>query len=174
MSGGADSMALLWLMAAPQIERPAWAPRVVAAHVNHRLRDAQANDLIIQQGAIGRNIFFILEGQVEASMEVYERDTMVSMLISKEKIAEAKEDLLERVRNADIKESGTIHAFADQSERIHAQIEENLLELGSDEFGGVLRPVFQKDEWKLVLAGGVIGTIIGALQVVFLFGGFKL
>jgi hypothetical protein len=35
-----------------------------------------------------------------------------------------------------------------------------------------LRPVFQKDEWKLVLAGGVIGTGIGALQVVLLFGGF--
>ena len=63
-------------------------------------------------------------------------------------------------------------AFANQSDRIHAQIEENLLGLRSDEFGGVLRPVFQKDEWKLILAGGVIGTIIGALQVVFLFGGF--
>ena len=47
-----------------------------------------------------------------------------------------------------------------------------LLELDSEEFGGVLRPVFQKDEWKLVLAGGVIGAIIGALQVIFLFGGF--
>jgi hypothetical protein len=97
---------------------------------------------------------------------------MVAMLVSKEKIAEAKEDLLERVRSADIAQSGPVKAFADQSERIHAQLEKNLLELDSAEFGGVLRPVFQKDEWKLVLAGGVIGTIIGALQVVFLFGGF--
>lgn len=67
---------------------------------------------------------------------------------------------------------GRVHAFADQSDRIHAQLEKNLLELDSEEFEGVLRPVFQKDEWKLVLAGGVIGAIIGALQVLFLFGGF--
>ena len=64
-----------------------------------------------------------------------------------------------------------MQAFADQTHRIHAQLKQNLVELDSEEFGGVLRPVFQKDEWKLVLAGGVIGTLIGALQVVFLFGG---
>ena len=105
-------------------------------------------------------------------MQVYERDTMVAMLISKEKIAEGKEDMLNLVRNADMSQSGPVRAFADQSDRIHAQLEENLLELDAAEFSGVLRPVFQKDEWKLILAGGVIGTIIGALQVVFLFGGF--
>ncbi len=97
---------------------------------------------------------------------------MVGMLVSKEKIAEAKDDMLERVRNADMSQSGPVRAFADQSERIHEQIEKNLQELEATEFSGVLRPVFQKDEWKLVLAGGVIGTGIGALQVVFLFGGF--
>ena len=97
---------------------------------------------------------------------------MVAMLVSKEKLAEGKEDLLNRVRNADIAQSGPLQAFADQSERIRGQLKQNLLELEADEFGGILRPVFQKDEWKLVLAGGVIGAIIGALQVTYLFGGF--
>ena len=36
----------------------------------------------------------------------------------------------------------------------------------------MLRPVFQQDEWKLILAGGVIGVVIGCLQVLYLFGGF--
>jgi uncharacterized membrane protein YheB (UPF0754 family) len=115
-------------------------------------------------------VMAIVEGQVEGSMKMYERDTMVAMLVSKEKIAEAKEDLLERVRSADLSESEILQAFADQSHRIRAQLKQNLAELDADEFGGVLRPVFQKDEWKLVLAGGVIGTVIGALQVVYLFG----
>jgi uncharacterized membrane protein YheB (UPF0754 family) len=126
----------------------------------------------LSEGPSREPLMRIVEEQVEASWKLYERDTMVAMLVSKEKIAEAKEDLLERVRSADIAQSGPVKAFADQSDRIHAQLEKNLLELDSDEFGGVLRPVFQKDEWKLILAGGVIGTIIGALQVVFLFGGF--
>ena len=114
----------------------------------------------------------IVEEQVEASMKVYERDTMVAMLISKQKIAEAKEDMLQRVRSANMSQSGAVRAFADQADRIHEQIEKNLQDLDPSEFSGVLRPVFQKDEWKLVLAGGVIGTLIGSLQVVFLFGGF--
>ena len=104
-------------------------------------------------------------------MRIYERDTMVAMLISKEKLAEAKEDLMERVRSADLSDSGPVQAFADQTDRIHAQIKDNLLKLDSDEFSSVLRPVFQKDEWKLWVAGGVIGTGIGALQAVYLFGG---
>ena len=114
----------------------------------------------------------ILEEQVEASMKEYERDAMVAMLVSKDKLAEAKADLLERVRNVDMSDSGQIKAFADQSHHIHAQLEKNLAALDAAEFSGILRPVFQKDEWKLVLAGGVIGTGIGALQVVLLFGGF--
>jgi hypothetical protein len=64
-------------------------------------------------------------------------------------------------------------AFTDQSHRIHAQMEQNLADLDANQFAGILRPVFQKDEWKLILAGGVIGTGIGALQVVLLFGGFS-
>jgi hypothetical protein len=114
----------------------------------------------------------ILEGQVEESMKVYERDAMVGMLVSKDKLEEAKADLLDRVRNADITDSSQIKTFADQSRHIRGQLEANLAALDSAQFSGILRPVFQKDEWKLILAGGVIGTGIGALQVVFLFGGF--
>jgi uncharacterized membrane protein YheB (UPF0754 family) len=126
----------------------------------------------LSEGPSREPVMQIVENQVEVSMRIYERDTMVAMLISKEKIAEAKQDMLDRVRNADMSQSGPVQAFADQSDRIHEQIEKNLQELDSSEFSSVLRPVFQKDEWKLVLAGGVIGTMIGALQVVFLFGGF--
>ena len=126
----------------------------------------------LTEGPSREPVMKILEGEVEESMKEYERDAMVAMLVSKEKLEEAKADLIDRVRNADIAQSGAIRAFADQSQRIHAQLEENLLALDASEFGGILRPVFQKDEWKLILAGGVIGTIIGALQVVALFGGF--
>ena len=43
--------------------------------------------------------------------------------------------------------------------------------MDSAEFADVLRPVFQKDEWKLLLVGGVIGIAIGALQYINLFSG---
>jgi len=126
----------------------------------------------LSEGSNRQRVLDILESQVEESMQVYERDAMVGMLVSKDKLQEAKADLLDRVRNADMSNSRQIKAFADQSHHIHAQLEENLGALDASEFSGILRPVFQKDEWKLILAGGVIGTGIGALQVVLLFGGF--
>jgi tRNA(Ile)-lysidine synthase len=43
-SGGVDSQALLFLMAAPGPHRPAWAPEVRAFHIEHGLRDG-AEDL---------------------------------------------------------------------------------------------------------------------------------
>ena len=126
----------------------------------------------ISEGPNRQRLLDILEGQVEESMKEYERDAMVGMLVTKDKLEEAKADLIDRVRSADMSDSSQIKAFADQSRKIHAQMEENLAALDAPQFAGILRPVFQKDEWKLILAGGVIGTGIGALQVVLLFGGF--
>ena len=127
----------------------------------------------LSEGPNRQRMLDILEGQVEESMQEYERDAMVAMLVSKDRLEEAKADLLDRVRSADMTDSRQIKTFADQSHHIRAQLEDNLGALDADEFSGILRPVFQKDEWKLILAGGVIGTGIGALQVVVLFGGFS-
>ncbi len=140
--------------------------------ISGRVLNAEQMVKHLTEGPSRDRMIEILEEQVEASMKEYERDAMVAMLVSKDKLEEAKADLLDRVRNADMAESGQIKAFADQSHLIHAQLEGNLAALDAAEFAGILRPVFQKDEWKLILAGGVIGTGIGALQVVLLFGGF--
>ncbi len=37
-------------------------------------------------------------------------------------------------------------------------------------YEGVLRPAFQQDEWKLIAAGAVLGTVAGVLQLVYIFG----
>ncbi|MEM8609029.1 MAG: hypothetical protein AAGF92_18130 [Myxococcota bacterium] len=126
----------------------------------------------ISEGPNRRRVLDLIEGEIEESMKSYERDAMVAMLVSKEKLAEAKVDLLERVHNTNLNDSAQLRRFTDQSKHIHAQLEDNLGALDSSQFSGILRPVFQKDEWKLILAGGVIGAAIGALQVVVLFGGF--
>ena len=42
--------------------------------------------------------------------------------------------------------------------------------LDSESFEGVLRPAFQQDEWKLILAGAVLGLAAGVAQLVWMFG----
>ena len=64
-----------------------------------------------------------------------------------------------------------LQSFGNQTGEIKQQIIDSLQKLNSSDFVGILRPVFQKDEWKLLLVGGVIGVIIGSLQYLYLFNG---
>ncbi len=125
----------------------------------------------MSQGPARASVMAIIEEQVDDSMQMYEKDTMVAMLVSKEKLAEAKVDLKARINNADMDKEGPLHSFANQADRIRSQITSSLKQPDSAEFTGVLRPVFQKDEWKLLLVGGAIGVGIGALQYLYLFNG---
>jgi hypothetical protein len=34
-----------------------------------------------------------------------------------------------------------------------------------EEYEGLLRPAFKQDEWKLIAVGGILGFLIGELQV---------
>ncbi|MFC4003919.1 DUF445 domain-containing protein [Prauserella oleivorans] len=47
-------------------------------------------------------------------------------------------------------------------------VEERMLKLTPVEYEGLLRPAFRQDEWKLVAVGGIIGGIVGELQVLLL------
>jgi uncharacterized membrane protein YheB (UPF0754 family) len=140
--------------------------------ISDRVLNAENMIRHLTEGPKRERVLALIEDQVEKSMKEYERDAMVAMLVSQERLADAKTELLERIRNANMSDSRQIKTFADQSRHIHNQLEQNLVALDAAEFSGVLRPVFQKDEWKLILAGGVIGAVIGVLQVVVLFGGF--
>lgn len=44
-------------------------------------------------------------------------------------------------------------------------VEERMSKLTPVEYEGLLRPAFRQDEWKLVVVGGLIGGVVGELQV---------
>jgi uncharacterized membrane protein YheB (UPF0754 family) len=49
-------------------------------------------------------------------------------------------------------------------------VEQRMLALTPLEFEGLLRPAFRQDEWKLIAVGGVIGFVVGELQVLLMLG----
>ena len=112
----------------------------------------------------------LIEQQVDESMKIFEDDPMVALLVGADKLQEARLDLNQRIDNNEFESGVPIRELAGKTRTMRNQINRNLQALGSTEFNNVLRPVFKQDEWKLILAGGVIGVVIGVLQVVFLFG----
>jgi hypothetical protein len=48
---------------------------------------------------------------------------------------------------------------------------DRMKQMSPEEFQNLLRPCFQEDEWKLILAGAVLGLLAGFGQLFFVFGG---
>lgn len=57
----------------------------------------------------------------------------------------------------------------DRSLAIQAIMKTRMRQLSPEGFQNMLRPAFQEDEWKLILAGGILGLIAGVCQLVFIF-----
>jgi uncharacterized membrane protein YheB (UPF0754 family) len=50
-------------------------------------------------------------------------------------------------------------------------LHENLESLNPHQYEEIMRKPYQEDEWLLVLVGGVLGAVVGGLQLIYLFGG---
>ena len=59
-------------------------------------------------------------------------------------------------------------SYMEQALDLERTIQIKMAALTPDRFTGILRPVFQEDEWKLILLGGLLGAFIGAIQTIIL------
>ncbi|MEM7659583.1 MAG: hypothetical protein AAF399_25940 [Bacteroidota bacterium] len=61
--------------------------------------------------------------------------------------------------------------YAEEALDIENTLRTKMQSLGPVEFVSFLRPVFQEDEWKLILVGAVLGFLAGMAQLILIFGG---
>lgn len=52
---------------------------------------------------------------------------------------------------------------------METEIREKMAELPSEEFEGVLHPAFQEDELTLIFLGGLLGAVVGVIQLFTIF-----
>ncbi|MEZ4460733.1 MAG: hypothetical protein R3E66_13590 [bacterium] len=57
-----------------------------------------------------------------------------------------------------------VQNYAHGAMDIENTLHERLVALPPDQFTGLLRPIFQEDEWKLILVGAVLGLLVGFAQ----------
>ena len=60
-----------------------------------------------------------------------------------------------------------VEKFVSKSEKIRQTLAERMAVMDSEGYENVLRPAFKQDEWKLILAGAVLGAVAGAVQLTF-------
>lgn len=120
-------------------------------------------------GATGERFFAIVERHVDALVDRYQQNPMVASMIPPDKWTEARVELHRRLREELPRKGGFLHVFTGRAVDIYQELLDRMNTLDSKSFEGILRPPFQKDEWKLIVIGGVLGVAVGILQVVYMF-----
>ncbi len=112
----------------------------------------------------------IIEHRIGELLTKYETHPMAVLLVPADEQAALRADLLSRIKREWPKPGGFFHTFAGQSVDLDGELERRMKALDRASYEGVLRPAFQQDEWKLIAAGAVLGTVAGVLQLVYIFG----
>ena len=124
----------------------------------------------IMEGPGGPKIIASLNEKISSLLGKYRQNPMFSSVIPAEDWAEIEAETKMRVAAELPKPGGILHSFTAKAFHIFENLSESMANLDSESFESVLRPSFQQDEWKLILAGGVLGLGAGVMQVIFLFG----
>jgi uncharacterized membrane protein YheB (UPF0754 family) len=140
--------------------------RTVATRVLNA--DNIVNTVMKSDGATRMNE--IVEQHVGELIAKYEAHPMARLVLPERKRPALRVELLERIKTEWPKPGGFFHTFAGESVDLQGELERRMKALDRESYEGVLRPAFQQDEWKLIAAGAVLGTIAGVLQLVFIFG----
>ena len=112
----------------------------------------------------------IVEHRVGELIAKYEAHPMARLVLPEEERPALRSEVLERIKSEWPKPGGFFHTFAGESVDLHGELERRMKALDRVSYEGVLRPAFQQDEWKLIAAGALLGTMAGFFQLVYIFG----
>ncbi|MBC7174299.1 MAG: hypothetical protein H5U40_17775 [Polyangiaceae bacterium] len=141
-----------------------------ASITSSRVLNADNMTATITTGPSGERVQSIIACHVGELVDRYAEHPMASMVLQPGQSVTLRAELIERVV-ADIpKPGGLLHVFTARAVDIRKTLEERMQKLDAEAFEGVLRPAFQQDEWKLILAGAVLGLAAGLAQLVYVFG----
>lgn len=119
----------------------------------------------ISSGESRRKLLAIVDRKAQELIARYQSNPMVAMAMKPELVAQLRTDLLRDVEAEMFRPGSLVQQFVDKSERIRATLAERMAVMEPDAFENVLRPAFKQDEWKLIVAGAVLGLAVGLVQV---------
>lgn len=95
-------------------------------------------------------------------------DKLINFSIGEETYANIKDDITDHIVQKFPESLRQIEDYATTAMDLEVTLREKMKLLTSAQFENLLHPIFEEDEWKLVLMGGVLGLAIGLLQAFFI------
>eukprot|EP00397_Hematodinium_sp_SG-2012_P027405 GEMP01028794.1.p1 GENE.GEMP01028794.1~~GEMP01028794.1.p1 ORF type:complete len:478 (+),score=73.57 GEMP01028794.1:90-1523(+) len=115
-------------------------------------------------------IFEIYRTRIMQTLQDFVKDYefLVPVIIGSATFEEIKADTIEAITEQVTRHNSAFEEFADRAFALRETLSERLSKLPPEEFEGMLHPVFQEDEWIVLLLGGILGLVVGTLQTIAL------
>lgn len=127
----------------------------------------------ILHGPAADRLLDLIERHVARAVEAYAgpNEIFFNMVVGSARYAAIREALTARIV-ATVPDGplSKLHDYAEEAMDLEGTMRERLKRLPPEDFVGLLRPIFQEDEWKLILVGAVLGLLAGMFQAVVVFG----
>lgn len=92
------------------------------------------------------------------------KDFLVPIALGAQTYNSLKEDVVQSMLKTVPQYAGHFNRYADRVFDLEDKLGARLAALPPKEFEQMLHPVFQEDEWMILLLGGVLGVLVGFLQ----------
>mmetsp|Transcript_46030 Transcript_46030/g.103538 ORF Transcript_46030/g.103538 Transcript_46030/m.103538 type:complete len:473 (-) Transcript_46030:173-1591(-) len=111
-------------------------------------------------------LFELVHKHVQASCDSYAGISrpVIKLVSGREKYDRCKRLVGERIIASLPDTMIHVERYMDSAMDLENLLRDRMTSLSSREFEDLLHPVFQEDEWKLVLMGGALGVIVGFMQ----------
>jgi len=93
---------------------------------------------------------------------------VIELAIGTDVVASMKEEAVSSIMDSLPETMKHVEAYTQTALDMENTMGTRMAALPCREFERLLHPVFEEDEWKLVLMGGVLGVVIGAVQAFFI------
>lgn len=125
----------------------------------------------IFNGRLSKNFFAMLQAHtlVFTDKLVAEIEPLAIAAMGSTKFLQMKEDIAQKVLDKIPSIIDASYEYTQGALDMETTIREKMAELPCADFEGVLHPAFEEDEIQLIALGGVLGAIVGVIQLYTLF-----
>jgi uncharacterized membrane protein YheB (UPF0754 family) len=121
----------------------------------------------LSEGGSRQRLLALVGSKADELIARYQKHPMAMMFMKPDLVASLRSEILRDVEGEMFREGGLVHQFVSKSDKIRRTLAERMAVMDSEAYENVLRPAFKQDEWKLILAGAVLGAAAGAVQLSF-------
>jgi uncharacterized membrane protein YheB (UPF0754 family) len=124
----------------------------------------------VVDSALSERLYWWLRAEVgdaiDAELGVFR--PLVPAAIGSDRYNALRDRVLDSARQRLPEAAGVIETYAAESLDVETTVQKALAKLSNTELALMLRPIFKDDEWVVVMLGGILGFLVGELQVYLL------